>query len=366
MHFDFLIVGAGFYGATFARLATDAGYKCLVIDRRDHVAGNAHTRLDEETNILVHEYGPHIFHTNDEEIWSFVNKYGRFNNYSHTVKADVFGTLYSLPFNMNTFNQLYSVKHPGAAKIAIQKDIIPCHNIKTVADFALATVGDRVYRTLIKEYTEKQWGKDCHELPASIIKRLPIRWTYDDRYFNDRYQGIPEQGYTALVEAMLEGIEVLINTDYRELNSDVASTTVYSGAIDEFFNYRFGHLEYRSLEFIEKRDHPEQGISVINYPEKGIPYTRAIDHKYFNPERNTTGNVRTYEHPIKWEPGMEPFYPVNTSENQDIYDKYRELAKETNVIFGGRLGTYRYYDMHQVIGMAMKDFRRWHSSLQAS
>ena len=318
MSFDFLIVGAGFYGATFARLATDAGYSCLVIDRRNHVAGNAYTELDRNTNIIVHKYGPHIFHTNDEVIWNFVNKFAKFNNYIHTVKAYNHGSLYSLPFNMNTFYELYKTLTPEEALDAVADDIEPCDNIETLEQYALATVGRTVYETLIKGYTQKQWNKFCSELPASIIKRLPIRWEYNNNYFNDRYQGIPEQGYTTLIENMLNGIEVRLNTDMEEIKTGTAKIIVYSGAIDEYFDYCYGHLEYRSLRFDEHKTPTGQGIAVINYTCDRIPYTRSIDHRYFNPGRSTEGNIRTYEYPVNWQPGAERYYPVNTAENQVI------------------------------------------------
>lgn len=375
MYFDFLIVGAGFYGATFARQATDAGYKCLVIDKRSHIAGNAYTRYDPETNIDIHEYGPHIFHTNDDEIWKWVNRFGEFNNYCHMPKALAGNKMYSLPFNMNTFNEIYGEWDPCEARRKLENDTIPCSNPQTVEEYALHHVGQKVYETLIKDYTEKQWQKPCSDLPASILGRLPVRWTYDNRYFNDKHQGIPVEGYTKLVANILKGIGVQLGVDYllhKDVYSKMAKTVVFSGAIDQYYNYSEGTLEYRSLEFdttLEVAESFSCGVSVVNFTDKIFKCTRATEHALFNPEREYNGEYGwfTYEKPIAWDETKERYYPINTPENQSIYDKYRHLSKqEPNVIFGGRLGRYRYFDMHQVIAMAMKDFDRWHSSHQQS
>lgn len=359
MKYDYLIVGAGFFGATFARLATDCGKKCLVIDSRNHIAGNAYTKKID--NIDVHEYGPHIFHTNDDDIWEFVNRFTKFNNFVLKPKSFSRGKLYSLPFNMNTFYQMWGCISPRDAKQIIESQKFKGEP-KNLEEQALSLVGKDVYELLIKEYTEKQWMKKCTELPTFIIKRLPVRFIYDDNYFNDKYQGIPVNGYTHMFENMLNDIHVELNVNYfdnREYFESVAKKVVFTGKIDEFFDYEYGELEYRCLDFkhevLENEDN-YQGAAVINYPEKKYSHTRIIEHKHFtgNKSKNT---VITYENPIEYSRNKTPYYPINDERNQKIFEKYRSESKTIkNVIFGGRLSEYRYYDMHQVIGSSMKIF----------
>lgn len=356
--YDFLIVGAGFFGSVFARLMTDHGRRCLVIESRDHVGGNAYTKNIE--GIDVHVYGAHIFHTDNTEIWNFVNRFASFNSYHHCPKAIANGKLYSLPFNLNTFNQIWNCVSPSAAETIIQQQQLklsePARNLE---EQALSLVGNDIYELLIKQYTQKQWGKHPRDLPAFIIKRLPLRFTFDDRYFNDRYQGIPIGGYTQLFDRMLDGIEVQLNTDYfeqREFWNCQASMVVYTGAIDQFFDYQFGQLEYRTLNFqtelVEQSNY--QGTAVINYCDDSVPWTRIIEHKHFAGTKSDR-TVITKEIPAAWCQGSVPYYPVNDFYNNQKYQQYRDLAEQTpNVIFGGRLAEYQYYDMHQVIGSAMK------------
>lgn len=354
--YDFVIVGAGFFGATFARLATDAGRRCIVIDRRDHVGGNAYTyRVDD---IDVHRYGPHIFHTNSAEIWNFVNRFSVFNNYVHCPKARRDGRIYSLPFNMNTFYQIWGVQTPAEAKQLISDQIVdgPAHNLEQQA---LALVGRDIYDRLIRDYTQKQWHKHPRDLPAEIIKRLPLRWTYDDRYFDDRYQGIPQDGYTALFERMLDGIDIELNIDFAQDQQywfNQSRHLIYTGAIDEFFGYRHGALEYRTLEFDTQIHDTDnfQGTAVINSCDADTPYTRTIEHRHFSSCRSPR-TVITHEIPVAWQPGRIPYYPINDKMNDAKYTLYRNDADRLpHVTFGGRLAEYRYYDMHQVIGSAMK------------
>lgn len=367
-HFDYLVVGAGLFGSVFSREMMQKGKSCLVIDRRDTVAGNIYT--SEVRGIRVHEYGAHIFHTSNREIWEYINKFARFNHFVNSPIAVYNGEIYNLPFNMNTFNRLWGVKTPDEARAKIKDQIVPLpkEGAANLEQQALALAGRDVYEKLIKGYTEKQWGRDCRELPAFIIKRIPLRYTYDNNYFTDPYQGIPIGGYTAIVEKLLEGAKVCLNTDYKKFcaqqeqarreGSDFISWSkvLYTGMIDEYFDFCLGNLAYRSLRF-EKEDMPEvdnyQGNAVINYSERGIPYTRIIEHKHF--EFGTgDGTVITREYPAAWEPGMEPYYPVNDEGNNQLFAKYQELAlKEKNVIFGGRLGQYRYYDMDKVIEAAL-------------
>ena len=358
MKYDYLIVGAGLFGAVFAHEATKAGKKCLVIDKRDHIAGNIYT--EEMEGINVHKYGAHIFHTSDKKIWDYINQFAEFNNYINSPVAVYKDELYNLPFNMNTFSKMWNIRTPMEAKAKI-KEQIESLNIKEPANLeeqALSLVGTDVYEKLIKGYTEKQWGRDCKELPAFIIKRLPLRFTYDNNYFNDIYQGIPIGGYTEIVRKMLEGSEVITGVDYfqfRKDNPDIAETTVYTGMIDEYFDFCYGHLEYRTVRFeTEVHDVDNyQGNAVVNYTEREVPWTRIIEHKHF--EYGTQEKtVISREYSTEWTPGMEPYYPVNNDRNDALFGRYKELAEgEPNVIFGGRLGNYRYYDMDKVIDAAL-------------
>ncbi|MBS1742687.1 MAG: UDP-galactopyranose mutase [Bacteroidetes bacterium] len=356
--YDFLIVGSGLYGATFAHMATKAGKKCLVIDKRKHKGGNVYcTDID---GINVHTYGAHIFHTNDQHIWDFVNSFVPFNRFTNSPVSISKGKLYNLPFNMNTFYQLWNVTTPEQAKKKIEAQTA-AHQYAQPANLeeqALKLVGDDVYNTLIKEYTEKQWGKKASELPAFIIKRLPLRFTFDNNYFTDKYQGIPIGGYNLLVDGLLEGIEVKLEQDFftdRDYYFSIAEKIVYTGPIDAFYNNCFGALEYRSLEFKHEVLPQEnfQGNAVVNYNDATVPYTRIIEHKHF--EFGTQAHtVITYEYPKTWKPGMESYYPINDEMNMRRFKEYETLANnETNVIFGGRMAEYRYYDMHQVIGSAL-------------
>lgn len=357
--YDYLIVGSGLFGSVFAHEAKKRGKKCLIIDRRDHTGGNIYNESVEGIN--VHKYGAHIFHTNDKRIWDYVNSFVEFNRYTNTPVAEYEGKLYNLPFNMNTFYQLWNVKTPDEAK-AVIADQIKDLNItdpQNLEEQALSLVGTDIYEKLIKGYTEKQWGRDCKDLPAFIIKRLPVRFTYDNNYFNDTYQGIPNGGYNKLTEGLLEGIEVRLNENYfdnKEYYNSLAPQIVFTGKIDQYYDYQFGKLQYRSLKFEQQTLDMEnyQGSALVNYTEREIPFTRIIEHKHF--EFGTQPKtVITHEFPAEWDEGKEPFYPINDQLNTDTYKKYKELAdKESNVIFGGRLAEYRYYDMHQIIGSALK------------
>lgn len=359
MKYDFLIVGAGLFGAVFAEQAVKKGYRCLVIDRRDHIAGNIYT--EEIEGIQVHRYGAHIFHTSDRKIWNYINQFAEFNNYINSPIAVYKNETYNLPFNMNTFSRMWNIRTPQEAKDIIASQIAELHitDPKNLEEQALSLAGRDVYEKLIKGYTEKQWGRPCTELPSFIIKRLPFRFTYNNNYFNDRYQGIPIGGYTAIAAKMLQGCEIRTNTDYFTLireNPDVADRIVFTGMIDEYFGYRLGALQYRSVRFeTEVLDTDNyQGNAVVNYTDRDVPYTRIIEHKHF--EFGTQPKtVISREYSSEWKVGMEPYYPVNNEENNALYLKYRELAdREKNVIFGGRLGQYRYYDMDKVIAAAME------------
>ena len=352
--YDYLIVGAGLFGATFAHEATKRGKKCLVIEKRAHIAGNIFTEQIEGIN--VHRYGAHIFHTSNKEVWDYVNQFAEFNNYVNSPVAIYKDELYNLPFNMNTFSKMWGIKTPAEAKAKIAEQIADLHitEPKNLEEQALSLVGRDVYEKLIKGYTEKQWGRDCKDLPAFIIKRLPLRFTYDNNYFNDRYQGIPIGGYTALVEKMLDGVEVMLNTDYFDFvkkNPNIAKKTVFTGAIDEFFGYQFGPLQYRSVRFetevLDEENH--QGNAVVNYTERAVPYTRIIEHKHFEFGKQPK-TVISKEYSSEWKLGVEPYYPVNNEQNNALFAKYQQLANERgDVIFGGRLGQYKYYDMDKVI-----------------
>lgn len=359
MKYDYLIVGAGLFGSIFAHEATKRGKKVLVIDKRPHIAGNIYTEKIED--IHVHKYGAHIFHTSNKVVWDYINQFAEFNNYINSPVAIYKDEIYNLPFNMNTFSKMWNIKTPQEAKDEIAKQIATLNitSPKNLEEQALSLVGKDVYEKLIKGYTEKQWGRSCKELPAFIIKRLPLRFTYDNNYFNARYQGIPIGGYTAIIEKILNGIDVKLNTDYFDFikqNSDIAEKTVFTGSIDEFFDYKFGHLQYRTVNFETEILNIEnyQGNAVVNYTERDIPYTRIIEHKHF--EFGTQPKtVISKEYSMEWKPGIEPYYPVNDEANTSLYEKYKELAENNkNIIFGGRLGNYKYYDMDKVIEVALE------------
>ncbi len=381
MHYDYLVVGAGLFGAVFAHEMKEKGKSVLVIDKRDHIGGNVYT--ENRMGINVHKYGAHIFHTSDKEVWDYVNNFAEFNNYINSPVAVYKDELYNLPFNMNTFSKMWGIKTPAEAKEIIDaqadKEKERIKNEKGASEFeaenleeqALSLAGRDIYEKLVKGYTEKQWGRDCKDLPAFIIKRLPMRFIYDNNYFNDRYQGIPIGGYAALVDKLLEGITVKTGTDYYEFMKleeglpvkpfaskagDDFGEIIFTGMIDEFFGYRLGTLEYRSLRF-ETEDLPEvdnyQGNAVVNYTEREIPFTRIIEHKHF--EYGTgKGTIITREYPADWKHGDEPYYPMNDDKNNSLYASYKELAKEfKGVSFGGRLGQYKYYNMDQIIREAL-------------
>ena len=364
MKYDYLIVGAGLFGAVFAYEATKKGKKCLVIDKRDHIAGNIYTK--ETENINVHQYGAHIFHTFDRKIWDYVNSFADFNNYINSPVAVYKDELYNLPFNMNTFSKMWNIKTPSEAKAIIEKQIeeLNITEPQNLEEQALSLVGTDVYEKLIKGYTEKQWGRNCKELPAFIIKRLPLRFTYDNNYFNDRYQGIPIGGYTKIVEKMLEGSDVLLDTDYFEFikdNEGIADKVLFTGMIDEYYDFCYGHLEYRTVRFeTEVLDCDNyQGNAVVNYTDREVPYTRIIEHKHFEFGKQEK-TIISREYSTEWEPGMEPYYPVNNERNNDLFEKYKALAdKEEKVIFGGRLGNYKYYDMDKVIIAALEAVEKY-------
>lgn len=361
--YDYLVVGSGLYGAIFAHEATKKGKKVLVVDKRPNIAGNIYTK--EVEGINVHEYGAHIFHTNNKKVWEYVNQFAEFNRFTNSPVANYKGELYSLPFNMYTFNKMWGVVTPEEAtkKIEEQRKEIT-HEPTNLEEQAISLVGRDIYEKLIKGYTEKQWGRDCKDLPSFIIKRLPVRLTFDNNYFNALYQGIPVGGYTKMVENMLEGIEVRLNTDYLENKEELdqlADKVVYTGPIDAYFNYQLGTLEYRSVRFeTELLDMPNfQGNAAVNYTDRETPWTRIIEHKWFEFGKDKNGNdidktVISREYSSEWKPGDEPYYPVNDEKNGNLYNQYKELAKkESNIIFGGRLGEYKYYDMDAVIASVL-------------
>jgi len=353
--YDYLVVGAGLFGATFSRLMTDAGKRCMVIDKRKHIGGNVYT--ENINGIDVHKYGPHIFHTSNDEIWDFVNKFTKFNSYTHRVKAFNNGKFYTLPFNLKTFNEIANIRSVEQLKGMIEFWNSEPRSGDNLESWAKSQVGKDVYKTLIKGYTEKQWGKPATELPSFIIKRLPIRFSFEDNYFNDKYQGIPINGYTQMIRNLLDGIPVLLNTPYEHELSKRAKKIVYTGPIDEFFFHDLGKLGYRSLDFLEEEydTNMYQGCAQINYTNSLVPHTRTIEHKHFTPERKDKQEftIVTREYPLKT---GEPYYPINDDANNSLFKKYKERALEQrpDVIFAGRLGNYQYYDMHQVIGQAMK------------
>jgi len=355
--YDYLIVGAGLYGSVFAHEMTKKGKRCLVIDKRSHIGGNVYTEKMEDIN--VHMYGPHIFHTNDKKIWDYVNAFVPFNRFTNSPIANYSGELYSLPFNMNTFYQLWGVQTPQEAKEKIESQLVPNSNPKNIEEYALATVGVDIYNKLIKGYTEKQWGRSCKELPVTIIKRLPIRFTFDNNYYNDTYQGVPIGGYTKLIQKLLENVEVRLEIDYfkdKESINTLASHIVYTGKIDQFYNYQFGKLEYRSVTFSHelKKEQNFQGNALVNYTSKDVAYTRIIEHKHF--EYGTQPyTVISKEFPKESLVEDEPHYPIGDEKNKAVFNKYKKLAElEESVTFGGRLADYQYYDMHQVIAAALR------------
>lgn len=359
MKYDYLIVGAGLFGAVFAHEAAKKGKKCMVLDRREHIGGNVYT--EEIEDIRVHKYGAHIFHTSDKMIWEYVNQFAEFNNYINAPVAVYKDELYNLPFNMNTFSKMWNIRTPKEAKEMIENQIhkLNIREPKNLEEQALSLVGKDVYEKLIKGYTEKQWGRDCKDLPAFIIRRLPLRFTFDNNYFNDRYQGIPVGGYTAIVEKLLENAEVRLGVDYlkeKEVYEHLADKVLFTGMIDEYFGYCLGALEYRSVRFeTEVLDCENfQGNAVVNYTDREVPYTRIIEHKHF--EFGTQDKtVISKEYSSEWKVGDEPYYPVNDEKNNQLYQEYQKLAeKETNVLFGGRLGEYKYYDMDKVIASALQ------------
>lgn len=361
--YDYLIVGSGLFGAVFAYEAVAQGRKCLIIDKRPHIGGNIYTESVEGIN--VHKYGAHIFHTSDKAVWDYINRFAKFNNYVNSPVAVYNDELYNLPFNMNTFSKIWGIKTPAEAKAKIAEQIAELNigEPQNLEEQALKLVGTDVYEKLVKGYTEKQWGRPCNELPAFIIKRLPLRFRFDNNYFNDRYQGIPIGGYTQIIEKMLANAEVKLNTDYFEFikeNPDIAAKTVFTGAVDEFFEFKFGALEYRSVRFeTEVLDEENyQGNAVVNYTHRDVPYTRIIEHKHFEFGKQPK-TVVSREYSAEWKPGVEPYYPVNNDRNNALYKQYEKLASERkDVIFGGRLGLYRYLDMDKVIALALETERK--------
>ena len=358
--YDYLIVGSGLFGAVFAYEAKKRGKECLVIERRDHIAGNIY--CENVHGINVHKYGAHIFHTSNRAVWDYINQFAEFNNYINSPVAIYKDELYNLPFNMNTFSKMWGIKTPAEAQAIIEKQKAE-YNItepKNLEEQALSLIGKDVYEKLIKGYTEKQWGRSCTELPAFIIKRLPVRYTYDNNYFNDRWQGIPIGGYTKIIEKMLEGIDVLTSTsfeDYKAAHDISDMRIIYTGNIDEYFGYKYGALQYRTVRF-ETEYMPDtdnyQGNAVVNYTEREVPYTRVIEHRHFE-KCDAKGTVVSKEFSSEWSVGIEPYYPINNDENNALYQKYEQLAsQEKNVIFGGRLGKYKYYDMDKVIEAALQ------------
>ena len=355
--YNYLIVGAGLFGSVFAYEAKKRGKKCLVVDRRNHIGGNIY--CEQQDGINIHKYGAHIFHTSNKKVWDYVNQFAEFNNYINSPVANYNGEIYNLPFNMNTFSKMWGISTPQQAEAIInkQKQAVT-HEPQNLEEQAISLVGTDIYTKLIKGYTEKQWGRKCTELPAFIIKRLPVRYIYDNNYFNDRYQGIPIGGYNKIIEKMLECIDVELNCDYNicfDKDQKIAEKVIYTGAIDEYFNYQLGHLEYRGLKFETERLEQEnyQGVAVMNFTDSKTPYTRIIEHKHFEFGKQPVTYI-TKEYPQDWKLGEEAYYPVNDDKNQELYAKYKELAdKEKNVIFGGRLGEYKYYDMDKVIESAL-------------
>ncbi len=359
MKYDYLVVGAGLFGSVFAFEMNKKGKKCLILEKRSHIGGNVYTQKIDGIN--VHIYGAHIFHTKNKDIWDYINKFSDFNNYRNQVIANYKEDIFSLPFNMYTFNKIWGVVTPKEAERKIEEQVkeLGIINPKNLEEQAISLVGIDIYKKLIEGYTEKQWGKECKDLPSFIIKRIPVRYTYDNNYFNDQYQGIPKNGYTSIIEKMLEGIEVKLNTNFfdnRDFWEKISTKIIFTGMIDEYYDYCFGDLEYRSLKFQMESLNTEnyQGNAVVNYTDKEVPYTRIIEHKYFD-FIDSKKTVISKEYPIKYRRGKEPYYPVNDEKNNNLYNQYSNLAKkQENVIFGGRLGLYKYYDMDQIILEALK------------
>jgi UDP-galactopyranose mutase len=358
MTYDYLIVGSGLFGATFAHEATKRNKRCLVVERREHIGGNVYCK--EYDGIQVHAYGAHIFHTGDKDVWDYIQQFAEFNHYINSPVANYHGELYNLPFNMNTFHAMWGVATPQQAQeIITQQRAAITSEPSNLQEQAISLVGHDIYEKLIRGYTEKQWGRPCHALPAFIIRRLPVRYTYDNNYFNDPHQGIPVDGYTAIVEKMLADCEVLLHTDYnedRDKYNRIAKKVIYTGPIDAFFDYRYGQLEYRSLRFETQRLEMEnyQGVAVMNFTDEDTPYTRIIEHKHFNFGKQPVTYV-TKEYPLEWQEGSEPYYPVNDDKNQRLFERYHSLAKnEERVRFGGRLAEYKYYDMDKTIAGALQ------------
>ncbi|MBQ4447409.1 MAG: UDP-galactopyranose mutase [Clostridia bacterium] len=358
--YDVLIVGAGLFGCTMADLLKKSGRKVLVIDKRSHIGGNCYT--EEINGITVHKYGAHIVHTSDSRVWKYLNTFTEFNRFTHAPVAVYHGKPYNLPFNMNTFSRLYGVTTPSQAEECIQADIVPCAEPKNLEEKALSLVGRRIYEKLIKEYTEKQWGVDCRELPPEIITRLPLRMTYDNDYFNDEYEGIPKYGYTEIFQKMLYGCHVMLETPFTEELANQAKLIVYSGSIDEYFGYCYGALDYRSLRFetVEFLEKNVQGAAVVNYTDADLGFTRTIEHKHFDRHCEAETSILTYEYPASYDAFKDiPYYPINNERNNAIYAKYKALAESCkNVFFGGRLGSYRYLDMDDTIMDAFELFER--------
>lgn len=359
--YDYLIVGSGLFGSTFAYEMTKAGKKCLIIESKEHIGGNCYT--ENKDGINIHTYGPHIFHTNDKGIWEWVNQFAEFNNYRHCVRVSYDDKMYSFPINLMTLNQLWNVKTPEEAKTKLKSVSIPNDNPENLEEWILSQVGEDIYKTFVKGYTTKQWGKSPKELPTFIIKRLPIRTSFDDNYYFDKYQGIPIGGYTKMFEKMLEGIEVRTGVDYfldKEYYNSIADKIVFTGKIDEFFDYQFGELEYRTLKFVNERLDIEdyQGCAQINYGDENVPYTRITEHKHFEKSDSKVTWI-SKEYSMTYKKGDIPYYPINDDKNNKIFNKYKELSNQyPNVIFGGRLSEYRYYDMHQIIGSALSKVKK--------
>ena len=359
MKYDYLIVGAGLFGAVFAYEMKKIGKKCLIIEKRNHIGGNIYTELEE--NINVHKYGAHIFHTNNKEVWEYINQFSEFNRFTNSPIANYNGELYNLPFNMNTFYQMWGVKTPEEAKVKIEEQKAESHikNPKNLEEQAISLIGKDIYEKLVKGYTEKQWGRKCNELPSFIIKRLPVRFTYDNNYFDDSYQGIPIGGYTKIIEKMLENIEVKLNTNFfdeKDYWLNVADKIIFTGMIDEYYDYCYWEFEYRGLNFEFETLNIEnyQGNAVINYTDSKTPYTRIIEHKHFENSKSPK-TIITKEYPKSWTKGEEAYYPMNDKKNTQLFNKYLKLSeKEKKVIFGGRLGMYKYFDMWQVIDESLK------------
>jgi UDP-galactopyranose mutase len=359
--YDYLIVGSGLFGSTFAYEMTKAGKKCLIVENKKNIAGNCYT--ENKDGINIHTYGPHIFHTNDKGIWEWVNQFAEFNNYRHCVRVSYEDKMYSFPINLMTLNQLWKVKTPEEAKAKLKSVSIPNDNPKNLEEWILSQVGEDIYKTFVKGYTTKQWGKSPKELPTFIIKRLPIRTSFDDNYYFDKYQGIPVGGYTKMFEKILEGIEVRLDTDYfsnKEYYNSIAKKVVFTGKIDEFFDYQFGELEYRTLRFVNERLDVEdyQGCAQVNYGDVDVPYTRITEHKHFEKNDSKVTWI-SKEYSMTYKKGDIPYYPINDDKNNKIYSLYKELSNEyPYVIFGGRLSEYKYYDMHQIIGSALSKVKK--------